>query len=235
MLGWEGDLPRPSARTIGEMRSVLADPSCDCNDLLYFMYRDLTKSDADWRWLRENKLRYDVTVIPSRDLCGEWIKTKGHYHPDDPAGVGYPEIYEVVKGIAHYLLQSRSLDDIVMISASAGDIVVIPPGYGHISINPSPDQTLVMANIVSTAFESEYGEYESHHGAAYYEMCSGMLKKNPCYPSVPPVRHLTAGSGRGDQRVLEGPLYSLVGNRDALAFLNNPEDYRTVLAALLKD
>ena len=99
--------------------------------------------------------------------------------------MGYPEFYEVVKGIAHYLLQSRSLDDIVMISASAGDIVVIPPGYGHISINPSPDQTLVMANIVSTAFESEYGEYESHHGAAYYEMCSGMLKKNPCYPSVP--------------------------------------------------
>ena len=79
-----------------------------------------------------------------------------------------------------------------------------------------------MANIVSTAFESEYGEYESHHGAAYYEMCSGTLKKNPHYPSVPPVRHLAAGSGRGKQRVVEGPLYSLVGNRDALAFLNIP-------------
>ncbi len=233
MLGWEGDLPRPSVRTIGEMRSVLADPSCDCNDPLYFMYRDVTKSDADWRWLREHKLRYDLTVIPAKNVCGEWVKTKGHYHPENPAGVGYPEIYEVVEGMAHYLLQSQALDDIVMVAAVEGDIVIIPPGYGHISINPSVDQTLVMANIVSTAFESEYGEFESRHGAAYYELCSGILQKNPHYPSVPPVRHLTAGSGRGKQRIVEGPLYSIIGNKDALAFLNNPEDYRTVLAALL--
>jgi glucose-6-phosphate isomerase len=233
MLGWEGDLPQPSVRTIGEMRPVLADPSCDCDDPLYFMYRDVTKSDADWRWLRENKLRYDITVIPAKDVCGEWVKTKGHYHPENPAGVGYPEIYEVIEGLAHYILQSRSLDDIVMVTATAGDIVIIPPGYGHISINPSPVHTLVMANIVSTAFESEYGEFETYHGAAYYEMCSGTLQKNPHYPFVPPVRHLVAGSGRGEQRVVEGPLYSMIGNRDALAFLNNPEDYRTVLAALL--
>jgi glucose-6-phosphate isomerase, archaeal len=234
MLGWEGDLPRPSVRTIGEMRSVLADPSCNGDDPLYFMYRDVTKSDADWRWLREHKLRYDITVIPPRDVCGEWVKTKGHYHPENPAGVGYPEIYEVVEGVAHYLLQSRSLEDIVMVSARAGDLVIIPPGYGHISINPSKDQTLVMANIVSTVFESEYGEYESHHGAAYYEMCSGPLIKNPHYPFVPPVRHITAGSGRGEHRMVAGPLYSLIGNPDALAFLNNPENYRTIFAALLK-
>ena len=36
-----------------------------------------------------------------------------------------------------------------------------------------------MANIVSTAFESEYGEYEKYHGAAYYEMSSGTVQKTP--------------------------------------------------------
>ena len=59
---------------------------------------------------------YDLTVIPSRDLCGEWVKTKGHYHPKNPAGTGYPEIYEVIEGEVHYLLQSRKLDDVVLIS-----------------------------------------------------------------------------------------------------------------------
>ena len=233
MLGWEGDLPRPSVRTLMEMRSVLADQSCDGDDPLYFMYRDVARSDADRLWLREYRLRYDITVIPAKDVCGEWVKTKGHYHPKNPAGVGYPEIYEVIEGFAHYLLQSQALDDIVMVSASAGDIVIIPPGYGHISINPSANETLVMANIVSTAFESEYGEFESHHGAAYYEMCTGCLKKNPHYPSVPPVRPVEAGSGRGFLRIIEGPLYSLIGKPEALAFLNAPEDYRTALAALL--
>ena len=115
MLGWEGELPQPAVRTIEDMRSVLANPSCECSEPLYFMYRDLSRSETDWRWLRHHNLRYDITVIPSRNLCGEWVKTKGHYHPKNPAGVGYPEIYEVIEGHAHYLLQSRTLDDVVMI------------------------------------------------------------------------------------------------------------------------
>jgi glucose-6-phosphate isomerase len=235
MLGWEGDLPRPAVRTIDEMRPVLAEPSCECSEPLYFMYRDLAKSDTDWRWLHHHHLRYDLTVIPPRALCGEWVKTKGHYHPKNPAGTGYPEIYEVLEGEAHYLLQSREPYDIVMISASAGDLVIIPPEYGHVSINPSPDKTLAMANIVSTAFESEYGEYEMLRGAAYYEMTSGMLQKNPHYPATPPVRYLGASCGRGIHRFCKGPLYSLIGNENALAFLNVPERYSAIFAVLLKD
>jgi len=235
MHGWEGELPPPAVRTIEEMRPVLADPACACGEPLYFMYRDLARSEADRHWLHDHELRYDLTVIPSRVLCGEFVKTKGHYHPSDPAGVGYPEIYEVLEGEAYYLLQSRQLDDVVLISASRGDIVIIPPGYGHISINPSPSSTLVMANIVSTAFESEYGDYEIRHGAAYYVMSNGDLMKNPHYPSLPPVRRMGARSGRGTHRFWTGPLYALLGNEEALAFLNHPEDYRAIFAVLLKD
>ena len=235
MHGWEGELPPPAVRTIEEMRPVLADPACASSEPLYFMYRDLARSDADRRWLHHHKLRYDLTVIPPRGLCGEFVKTKGHYHPPDPAGVGYPEIYEVLEGEAYYLLQSRQLDDVVLISASRGDIVIIPPGYGHISINPSPSSTLVMANIVSTAFESEYGDYEIRHGAAYYVMSDGDLMKNPHYPVMPPVRRMGARSGRGTHRFWTGPLYALLGNEEALAFLNHPEDYRAIFKVLLKD
>ena len=234
MLGWEGELPQPAVRTIEEMRSVLAEPTCACSDPLYFMYRDLAKSDEDWHWFHHHNLRYDITVIPSRELCGEYVKTKGHYHPKNPAGVGYPEIYEVLEGEAYYLLQSRELDDVVLISAVCGDLVIIPPGYGHVSINPSPSATLVMANIVSTAFESEYGEYETHHGAAYYVMNTGTFKKNPHYPTIPPVRRMGATCGKGTHRFCHGPLYNLIGNEDALLFLNHPEDYRTIFAVMLK-
>jgi glucose-6-phosphate isomerase, archaeal len=122
-----------------------------------------------------------------------------------------------------------------MIPAQAGDIVIIPPGYGHISINPSPDKTLAMANIVSTAFESEYGEYVSRHGAAYFEFSSGELQRNPRYPSLPPLRKLRPKSGYRDHRFSKGPLYSLIGDADALAFLNEPEKYLAVFSVLLKD
>jgi glucose-6-phosphate isomerase len=235
MLGWEGELPPPAVRTIEEMRSVLACPSCECSNPLYFMYRDLARTDEDWRWLHSHELRYDLTVIPPCDLCGEWVKTKGHYHPKNPTGVGYPEIYEVLLGQAHYLLQSRALDDVVMVSATAGDLVIIPPDYGHISINPSTEETLAMANIVSTAFESEYKEYETYHGAAYFELCSGKIQKNPHYPTMPKVRRVRAGSGRVTHRICKGPLYSLIGNEEAVAFLNFPEKYSAIFTVLLKD
>jgi len=233
--GWEGELPVPLVRTIGEMRPVLADPACTSGDPLYFMYRDLAKSDADWRWLRHQRLRYDITVIPPRDLCGEYVKTKGHYHPKNPAGVGYPELYEVLGGGAQYLIQSRQMNHVVLISAESGDIVIIPPEYGHISINPFPDETLVMANIVSTEFESEYAGYETHQGAAYYVMSDGRVIKNPHYPSVPPLRRTGATCRAGTQRFCHGPIYDLIGNEEALAFLNRPEDYRSVFTVLIKD
>jgi glucose-6-phosphate isomerase, archaeal len=235
MFEWDGELPKPSVRTLQEMRPVLADPRCKVNDPLYFMYRDLARTPSDRKWLSRHNLRYDLTIIPPRNICGEWVKTKGHYHPDNAAGVGFPEIYEVLEGMAHYLLQSTSLDDIVMITANAGDLVIIPPGYGHISINPSPDQTLSMANIVSTSFESEYGEFEALHGAAYYEMCTGKLVKNPSYPSVPPVRLLGASYCRRTLRMFRGSLYRLIGNREALDFLNFPEANQPVFEVLLKD
>jgi len=235
MPAWEGELPQPSVRTIEDMRPLLADPTCASSGPLYFMYRDLAKSDSDRQWLRRHNLRYDLTVIPSRIICGEWVKTKGHYHPKNPAGVGYPEIYEVIEGEAHYLLQSRELDDVVMISAFTGDLVIIPPEYGHISINPSLDTSLTMANIVSTAFESEYGQYENYHGGAYYEMSDGRMQKNPRYPYLPPIRYIGSTCGNGVHPLCRGPLYNLIGNDDALSFLNNPEKFLPVFSVLLKD
>jgi glucose-6-phosphate isomerase len=235
MAGWGGELPKPAVRTIEDMRPVLADPSCATSGILYFMYRDLAKSDADRNWLRQHNLRYDLTVIPPRIICGEWVKTKGHYHPKNPAGIGYPEIYQVIEGQAHYLLQSRNLDDVVMISAHAGDLVIIPPEYGHISINPSPDTTLTMANIVSTAFESEYGEYEKYHGGAYYEMSEGKMEKNFRYLFLPRVRYIGAERVKDVFPPCRGELYNLIGNEDALSFLNQPEKFLRVFSALLKD
>ena len=94
------------------------------------------------------------------------MKTEEHYYPENPAGIGYPELYEVIEGVAHVLLQKKTLDHSVLVKATKGDIVLIPPGYGHVTTNPSRDETLLMANLVSTAFVSEYAFYEAMHGAA---------------------------------------------------------------------
>ena len=44
---WDGPIPEPQIRTIEDMRDVLADPGCTSDQPLYFMYRDLARSESD--------------------------------------------------------------------------------------------------------------------------------------------------------------------------------------------
>jgi len=133
-------------------------------------------------------------------------------------------------GNAHFLLQTKKLDDVVLIEAHKGDIIIIPPGYGHVTINPSPSQTLTMANLVSTAFTSEYAGYDHMHGAAYYELVGGIVQKNPAYPEVPPVRRM-----KNSRSILSDfgngtTLYDVVGNDRIAQLLNHPENFADFFA-----
>jgi glucose-6-phosphate isomerase len=95
---WPGVLPEPSVRTLDDMRCVLANPDQSGDTPLYYMYRDLALTAADRAYLREQNVRFDITVIPPGTVGGEYVKTKGHYHPLSPSGIGYPELYQVLAG-----------------------------------------------------------------------------------------------------------------------------------------
>ena len=106
MFGWDGELPQPSVRTTEEMRSVLASPACERSGPLYYMYRDLAKSDEDWSWLHRQELRYDITVS---DLSGPVLAA--HLH-NAPAGVNAAAVFgidlstnlEFLRGIMKWFL-----------------------------------------------------------------------------------------------------------------------------------
>jgi glucose-6-phosphate isomerase, archaeal len=226
-------LKDPDIRTCEELRSVLADPDCTCEGQVYEMFRDLARNELDRRWLEDNRLRYDVTRIPGRIICGEWIKTKGHYHPLSPDGFAYPEIYEVLDGSAIYFLQKRDLSDIVMVYADKGDLVLIPPGYGHVTINRS-GSTLLMANLVSSDFSSEYLPFEMNKGAAYYLFADGRIEKNTHYPDeIPQLREINASTIPQKMSFPKESLLSCIGNMEILKFLNYPGSYQTEFEDLL--
>jgi glucose-6-phosphate isomerase len=155
---------KPDIRYIKDLESVLCDKGWlqeQENFEAYYMYRGIKE---------EKGLRYDVTIIPFRMFGEEFPKTKGHYHPKQ-----YGEIYTVLEGKAFYLLQKKDLSDVFVVEAEKGDFIVVPPGYGHITINPGK-KDLKMANWVSPDFESEYGEMEEKNGAAYFYTINGWIK-----------------------------------------------------------
>ena len=172
----------PDVRHLNDMKSVLHDKEfakMSYNVGLYNMYRGLEEKDG---------LRYDITTVPALMLGDEFVKTKGHYH------IGaYGELYTVLEGEAIYLMQKRKLEteseieDCYFVHAKKGDVVIIPSFYGHITINPSKNQDLKMANWVAHACMSDYSLFEKLNGGCYFYTTNGWVK-NENYKFVPALR-----------------------------------------------
>ncbi|MCL6642741.1 MAG: glucose-6-phosphate isomerase, partial [Candidatus Bipolaricaulota bacterium] len=170
----------PQVRTLHEMQSVIFDRewlrTADLDQPLYLMYRDCTLPH-DQKIAQQLQVRYDITVLLPVRLGREYNKTKGHYHSEYQPGLCYHELYQVLEGQAHMLLQKRDGDkitDIVLVIAHEGETVLVPPNYGHITINPT-EKTVKMANWVSTKVESFYEPFEQMGGGAYFELITSPL------------------------------------------------------------
>lgn len=200
-VGPEVREPSEATRSADEIRKVLLDPKAELPEIIYWMLRDLGGKDLpDFK--QTAGLRYDISIFRSDHFGPEFMKTSGHYHPIIPGGnIAWPEVYEIVDGKALYVLQKVNnidldpdevvVEDVIIVEGHAGDKVIMPPDYGHVTIN---DLTvpLVMSNWVSSAFKSVYGKVEAAHGFAYYYLHgdgSPRWVKNPTYEKpLPPLR-----------------------------------------------
>lgn len=187
-LVWGGKEIPASVRTFSQMKMVLMSPEkgrMPSDAPTYFMYREAE---------RFGSLRYDITRILPLDLCGERNKTYGHVHTASPSGIAYPEVYEVLQGEAHFLLQKVTqlgVQDAVLLSAKKGQCFMVPPDFGHVTINAGKTE-LVMANIVSDHFQSDYSGFTAMRGGCVYEKTDGKLVTNRNYGSDFEVRKMDA-------------------------------------------
>ena len=225
-------------RTGEQMRPVLSDSKAQVTDEAYFMFRGIFRNRADiQKAFYDNKIRYDVTIIPPARWGREPAKTYGHYH----APVEMPEIYQVISGEAWYLMQKLNdageVIDVILVKAKAGDFVIMLPGYGHVSINPSKTSPLIMANWLTWHQSSFYGSYKDNRGAAYYaeDTMDGNLKMTPNsnYKKVSSLREMRPSEAMPEFGLRSGkPIYNLIdeeGFSSFVRFLTVPQDYDSLL------
>ena len=229
---------KPGIRRLFDMKDVIYDRewlSNAENSELYYMYRELSLSKKDAAAMKEHGLRYDITVIPPKRLGCEFVKTAGHYHPLVPGTrITFPEIYEVLGGEATYILQkpdNEGINDVILVKADTGDKVIIPPGYGHLTINAS-NKVLKMANWVARDFESIYQPIKEKGGGAYFILDKGMVK-NPRYEHVPEIKPGKPANLKelGLQKSKE--MYGLVRDLKTLEFLTKPYEHAWVFEEVL--
>lgn len=172
----------PDVRYLNDMQSVILDKEwlkTAGNPELYFMYRKVKQ---------ENGLNHNITVIPSKMLGKEFVKTAGHIH------IGpQQEIYTVLEGEAIFLMQKTNgdaVEDVYIVKAKQGESAVIPSFYGHVTINPS-DQELKTSDWSSAETKSDYSLFQKLQGACYYyieENGEAKWIKNKNYKNVPELR-----------------------------------------------
>ncbi|HDZ54803.1 MAG TPA: glucose-6-phosphate isomerase [Candidatus Nealsonbacteria bacterium] len=169
---------KPEIRFLNDMKRVVYDQEWlkkTANFEIYYMYRGIKT---------KGELRYDITEIKTKMLGKEFPKTKGHEHLKT-----FQEVYKVLKGKAIFLFQkyrNKTIEDVYAVRAKIGAIVIVPPYYGHITINASKEE-LKIANWISKKCKNSYNLFEKRQGACYYYTRSGWIK-NKNYKKVPKLR-----------------------------------------------
>ncbi len=101
-------------------------------------------------------------------------------------------------------------------------MVIVPPNYGHVTINPSESE-LITANWVCRDFQSIYDPYTERRGACYYYV-NGEWIANTNYTDIPALRFLRPV----DVLNVGRDMYRLVKNIEKLEFLTAPQKHQEV-------
>lgn len=218
----------PKVRLFDDAKQVYLSEEAPESEL-YYMYRYFEAVQdvhvfADW------DVEYDITAINSGLVGSEYIKTVGHYHSYVPnSTLTYPEVYEVIAGKIEYLLQTKpdmeGNVDVILVEAVAGDKVVVPPGYGHISVNVG-DDVAVSSNIQKRDLpaSSDYGSFENFKGGALYRKNSGW-ENNPAY-KIRSIKRVAPKEKPDWGLEKDVPLYhSFVQNPGKFSYITNPKEY----------
>lgn len=226
----------PGQRRFRDLRSVVAEPDAIdpiADETAYFTYRDVRA--ASETGLAANGLRYDITVTLPGTVGGEYVKTTGHYHGLDASGVSWPEIYDVLSGEAAFVLQKAedepsgdpAVTRAVVVVAFPGDRLVIPPDYGHVTVNIGATP-LVVADLVAVASVNHYESYVTRRGGAIRitavadEEDAFEAEWNHNYPEVDDGIEVIAASDLVPFEA-DTPLYLLgTEHPEKVVFLTNP-------------
>lgn len=235
-INFEGEFPsvKKSARTLEELKVYLKDPqNLKGPDPAYLVWRQAHLKEDDEE-IKKNLMRYDITLLAPGLIGEEFVKTAGHYHAVKPGtGLTFPEVYEVLYGRGYFLIQK--MDDgfsqvleVYLVEAAPGQKVLVPPGFGHVTVNVF-DGALAVANWISTDMTYNYEPYERYRGGAYYftaNQSGGIdILPNKNYGKVPEIKKLMAEELPKFDLIKSKPMYELARDLDKLRFLNYPEEF----------
>ena len=230
------------ARLLDELTEVYLDKAaCRGSEAAYWMFNGVYEK-SDRNRLSQAPVRYELTFFPDKCIGREFVKAHGHIHKPEPrSGIDYPEICEVLSGTAHFFFQTLDPDgpsatEAFYVEVKAGEKIVIPPGYDHLTINPGPGP-LLFADVVALGCGGIYDRFKKAGGAAYLEIeQAGQARfiPNPKYISLPALRKGVPREFENLDLVKGRPLYTSFVENVGMTwqFLWRPEQFKAIFPDL---
>lgn len=177
-------------RYLKDILQSLADHKATGSEIVYSIAMDvgLERDRAD---LLERELLFGVVAYAKGSIGEEPVKSQGHIHSISKAcQMSTPEVYEIWSGEAIIYMQERATDDpgrCYAVRAKAGEVVIVPPGWAHCTINASRSEKMIFGAWCVRDFGFEYEDVRAHNGLAYYPKFDAqgtiVWDQNPSYRS----------------------------------------------------
>lgn len=181
--------PKPELRSLDDIRKSLLDPECQGPGVVYGIAMDVGKEVHRQR-LSDMSLLFGIVSYASGKLGQEPVRSQGHVHiPFSPAGNwSTPEVYEIWSGRAVVYMQESVSDDpgkCYAVYAGPGEVVIVPPGWGHMAVNVDPANEMTFGAWCVREYGFEYEEVRAHNGLAWFPLLDAEdnveWKRNPSY------------------------------------------------------
>lgn len=229
-----------AAKKLEQMSGLFEDDHQeDPSEPIYDVYRNIRFPEDEER-LQKDHYAYDITVVKAGMINDERKKTSGHYHSWNELKTStYPEVYEVIAGTAIYVLQRAdnfddpnyddlNIQDLILVKVKAGQSIIIPPNYGHCSINAGEGE-LIFSNLAYTPCKVAYAPVQYYHGMGAYIGCLNgkiTVKKNPHYKELPAIKYAEVKEQENLGILFHKPMYQTYRERpSAFAFLGHVDPF----------
>lgn len=163
--------PSPEIRHLDDIRASLLNPESDGPEELYCIAMDVGK-ECDKEDIRSRNLLFGVVTYAKGTIGKEPVRSQGHIHAISAScGHSTPEVYEIWEGEAIIYMQESGKDDAgdcYAVHAKAGEVVIVPPGWVHATINADKDHNMTFGAWCVRDYGFDYKDVREHHGIAFF-------------------------------------------------------------------
>lgn len=163
--------PITEKRKLDDIRTSLSNPNVEGPSIVYAVAMDVAKRKHLQDLMKRNLL-YGAMIFEKGVVGEEPVRSQGHIHAVSASCCASTcEVYEIWAGEVYIYMQEYAEDDpgrCYAVHAKTGDVVIVPPGWAHCTINADPSRAMLFGAWCVRDYGFDYEGIRAHKGVAFF-------------------------------------------------------------------